>query len=174
MGIIGLKRLAVAVVLLAAAPQAASSQDNGPDIERPADVEAWPTVGTTVRLDRDHGQTPWQMRQVLMAPADYAHFRRTGAFADGTTFAVLFYPVALDSSHQPPLYHAQAEQALAMEVIDRSHPDGRRFYMFASGATRASPLPAGNECAVCHNAQGSIDGTFAHLYPALARGITCE
>jgi hypothetical protein len=160
--------LALLVVALAL-PQAALSQNHGPDLERPADVEAWPTVGTTVRLDSQHGQTPSQMRQVLMAPADYAHFRRSGAYLDGTTFAVLFYPVALDNAHQPPLYHAQAEQAFAMEVIDRGHPDGRRFYMFAPGATRASPLAAGNECAICHNAQGSVDGTFAHLYPALAR-----
>src|SRR5262245_17402029 len=140
--------------LALALPQAALSQNHGPQIERPADVEAWPTVGVTVRLDREHGQTPTQMRQLLMAPATYAHFRRAGAgaFADGTTFAVIFSPVALDTSHQPPLYHAQAEQAFAMEVIDRAHPDGRRFYLFAPGATQAAPLPAGNECAVCHNA----------------------
>jgi hypothetical protein len=165
-----MKRFALGIlaVLAFAASQAALSQDNGPELERPANVEAWPTVGTTVRLDRNHGQTPWQMRQVLMAPGDYAHFRRTGEYADGATFAVLFYPVALDSSHQPPLYHAQAEHAFVMEVIDRGHPDGRRFYTFAPGATRAPPLPAGNECAACHNAQGSRDGTFAHLYPALA------
>jgi hypothetical protein len=156
-------------LLLAALPQAALSQNHGPEIDRPADVGAWPTVGATVRLDREHGQTPWQMRQVLMAPADYAHFRRTRAFEDGTTFAVLFYPVALDSSHQPPLYYAQGEQAFVMEVIDRGHPDGRRFYTFAAGAMRAAPLAAGNECAVCHNAQGRFDGTFAHLYPALLR-----
>jgi hypothetical protein len=167
-----MKQIALGILALLTAalvlPQTALSQNNGPELERPAEVEAWPTVGTTVRLDREHGQTPWQMRQVLMAPADYARFRRTGAYADGTTFAVLLYPVALDTSHQPPLYHAQPEQAFVMEVIDRSHPDGRRFYAFAPGATRATPLAAGNECAVCHNAQGTREGTFAHLYPALA------
>jgi hypothetical protein len=167
-----MKQIALGILALLTAalvlPQTALSQNNGPELERPAEVEAWPTVGTTVRLDREHGQTPWQMRQVLMAPADYAHFRRTGAYADGTTFAVLFYPVALDTSHQPPLYHAQPEQAFVMEVIDRSHPDGRRFYTFAPGATHATPLAAGNECAVCHNVQGTREGTFAHLYPALA------
>lgn len=154
-------------LLVAVLPQAALSQHHGPELERPADLEVWPTVGATVRLDRE--QAPQQMRQVLIAPDDYAHFRRTGAFKDGTTFAVIFYPVALDSSHQPPLYYARSEQALAMEVIDRTHPDGRRFYTFAPGSTRAAPLPAGNACAACHNAQGSVDGTFAHLYPGLAR-----
>lgn len=158
--------LALLVAVLILSP-AALSQNHGPELERPANVEAWPTVGVTVRLDREHGQTPSQMRQVLMAPEDYAHFRQTGAFADGATFAVLFYPAALDASHQPPLYFAQAEQAFVMEVIDRAHPDGRRFYAFEPGSTHATPLPAGNECAVCHAAQGSVDGTFAHLYPAL-------
>jgi hypothetical protein len=163
---LGFLALLLAALVL---PPAALSQNHGPELERPADVAAWPTVGVTMRLDREHGQTPTQMRQVLMAPQDYAHFQRTGAFADGATFAVAFYPVALDASHQPPLYFAQAEQAFVMEVIDRTHPDGRRFYTFAPGATRARPLPAGNECAVCHAAQGSADGTFAHLYPALRR-----
>lgn len=161
---LGFLALLVAACLL---PQTALSQRHESELERPADLEVWPTVGTTVRLDRE--QTPQQMRQVLIAPDDYAHFRRTGAFKDGTTFAVLFYPIALDSSHQPPLYYAQAEQALAMEVIDRTHPDGRRFYTLAPGSIRAAPLPAGNACAACHNARGGVDGTFAHLYPGLAR-----
>lgn len=147
----------------------ALSQNHGPELERPPNLEAWPTMGVTVRLDREHGQTPSQMRQVLMAPENYAYFQRAGAFAEGTTFAVIFSSVAFDGSHQPPLYFADAEQALAMEVIDRDHPDGRRFYVFAPGASRASPLAAGNECAVCHAAQGSVDGTFAHLYPAMRR-----
>lgn len=139
------------------------------EVSRPGDVEAWPTVGTTVRLDRTDHATPWQMRQVLMAPRDYESFVSTREYADGTTFAVLFYPVVLDAAHTPPLYHAQAEIAFVMEIIDRSHADGRRFYTFAPGATRAAPLPPGNDCAVCHNARGSFDGTFAHMYPALAR-----
>ncbi|MGQ0534340.1 MAG: cytochrome P460 family protein [Caulobacteraceae bacterium] len=163
---------AMASVVLAL-PQAARSEQgvDSREIARPADVEAWPTVGTTLRLDRTDHATPWQMRQVFMAPGDYARFLETREFSDGTTFAVLFYPVARDDSHSPPLYYAQREQAFVMEVIDRGHPDGRRFYTFTPGAERAVPLPAGNECAVCHNARGSFGGTFARMYPALARHL---
>lgn len=137
------------------------------ELTRPGDVERWVTVGVTVRLDRQDRTTPWQMRQVSMAPDAYEHFVRTREFADGTAFAATFHALTLDTSHTPPLYHAADEQGFAMEVIDRAHPDGRRFYVFASGETRAAPLPARNECAVCHNAQGDFDGTFSDAYPAI-------
>lgn len=139
------------------------------ELARPADVERWVTVGVTVRLDRQEHARPWQMRQVLMAPGAYEEVVRTRRYADGTAFAVNFYTLAHDTSQTPPLYHAAEEEAFAVEVIDRAHPDGRRFYTFAPGEMRAAPLPAGNACAACHNAQGSFDGTFAHMYPALAR-----
>jgi hypothetical protein len=158
---------------LALTDNAYSQPRDGPfaELARPDDVGRWVTVGLTVRMDRQDHATPSQMRQVLMPADDYEHFVETGGFADGTRFAVLFYPVALDASHQPPLYHGGTEEALVIEVIDRAHPDGRRFYAFAPEAMRASPRAPGNECAVCHNGRGSFDGTFAHLYPMLARRL---
>jgi hypothetical protein len=163
----------VAVGFALAMAQKAYSQPESASVElaRPHDVESWVTVGVTVRLDREHGATPWQMRQVLMPPEDYERFNRTGQLADGARLAVLFYPVALDSSHAPALYHARSADTLAVHVIDRAHPDGRRFYVFASDAARASALPPGNECAVCHNARGGFEGTFAQMYPLMARRL---
>lgn len=157
------------MMLLAAGPPAQSQRRADPhEAIRPADVVTWPTLGTTVRMDPATGSTPRQFRHVQIAPADFEAFVRTRAFRDGTTFAVSFYGATLDASHTPNLYHAGREQAFAMEIIDRAHPDGRRFYVFAAGATHAAPLPPGNECAVCHAAQGSFHGTFAHMYPAMA------
>lgn len=141
----------------------------GPELARPADIDTWPTVGTTMRMDRTDHSVPWQMRQVQIEPSAYERLVRTLAYPDGTAFAATFYPVELDTSHTPPLYHATGEIGFAMEIIDRGHPDGRRFYNFAPGAATAAALPAGNACAVCHNERGSFDGTFAHLYPTIAR-----
>ena len=67
------------------------------------------------------------------------------------------------------LYAEDKEVFFGIEVIDKSHPDGRRFYNFTNGATSATPLPAGNACAVCHNAKGGLQGTFAQHYPAITR-----
>jgi hypothetical protein len=163
----------VAVGFLLTLTHKAHSQPYDPaaEVARPDDLERWVTVGVTVRLDRQDHATPSQMRQVLMPAEDYERFVQTRSLADGTRLAVLFHPVVLDASHQPPLYHARAQEALALEVIDRTHADGRRFYTFAPETTRATARLPGNECAVCHNARGSFEGTFAHMYPVLAQRL---
>jgi hypothetical protein len=142
------------------------------EIQRPADLEVWPTLGTTVRMSRMDESLPGQMRHVQMDPADYAAFVAHGAYPDGAAFAVTFYDVARDDSHTPPLYRAGDEVAFAMEIIDRTHADGRRFYTFAPGETRAAALPPGNACAVCHNTGGAFDGTFSEAYPAIRAGLS--
>lgn len=139
-------------------------------LSRP-DVSEWVTLGSTMRTDPKRPTIPAQLRQIQMDPASYRSFVDKGNFPDGARFGVMFYSVALDSSQAPPLYHAGKEVAFAMEVIDRSHPDGRRFYVFAQGATSAAPSPAGNECAACHRDRGSFDGTFANLYPLIAARV---
>lgn len=137
-------------------------------LTRPTDIAYWPTLGSTMRTDGTPAAMPRQLRQVQMEASAYRRLVETLRLSDGDTFAVLFYGVQHDTTHTPSLYFAQREQALAMEVIDRAHPDGRRFYVFSAGQSSATPLPPGNECAVCHAARGSFDGTFAHLYPTLA------
>jgi hypothetical protein len=139
------------------------AQDNA--LERP-DITMWPTLGTTVRVQAGDGVTPWQMRHVQMEPGAYVELLRSGRYPDGAMLSADLHGVALDTAHTPPLYAAGEEVALVLEVIDRAHPDGRRFYAFTPGMRNATALPPGNECAVCHSAQGSFDGTFAHLYPA--------
>ena len=147
----------------------APQSGDGVEATRPTDVDIWPTVGTTVRMDHDHGTVPWQMRQVQVEPGAYRELVRTGAYPDGAVLAATFYSVTLDNTSTPPLYAADKAVGFVTEVIDRKHPDGRRFYVFAPGAATAKPLPAGNSCAACHNAQGSLDGTFAQHYPTIAR-----
>jgi hypothetical protein len=145
----------------------AHGQRDAQSLARP-DITMWPTLGTTVRVDPANPTIPAQMRQIQIEPEAYHRLLETRAYPDGTMLAARFHSVQLDTSHQPPLYHASQDLMLAVEVIDRSHPDGRRFYMFADDAVNSTALPPGNQCAVCHAAQGSFDGTFAHLYPATA------
>ena len=140
-------------------------------LTRPVDLDTWPTVGVTMRMTEADPNLPAQMRQVQMAPDDYAHFVEALAYPDGAAFAVTIYGVRRDATHTPQFFQAEREVAFAMEVIDRSHPDGRRFYVFDAGQDSASALPPGNECSSCHTARGSFDGTFAHAYPAMARRL---
>lgn len=167
--------LVLACFALACASGSVAQQSDTPAdapamLARP-DVSMWPTIGSTMRMDPKNPALPGQLRQVQMEAGDYENFLHTRRFADGTRFAVMFYSVSFDASHSPPFYHANKEVAFAMEVIDRSHVDGRRFYLFNGASQQAAALPPGNECAVCHRDRGTFDGTFAHLYPLISKHV---
>jgi hypothetical protein len=152
----------------AAVSQTVTKASDGPELVRPVNVDIWPTVGTTMRMDKANTSLPWQFRQVAMEPGAYAEFVKTGRYPDGAMLAASFHSVKLDASNAPPLYHEDQDLGISIEVIDRSHPDGRRFYNFSATAKAATPLPAGNSCAACHNARGGFDGTFAQYYPLIS------
>jgi hypothetical protein len=133
------------------------------------DVTRWITLGVTVRTNPADQVTPNQLRQVRLEPKAFEVLLATGAYPDGARLSATFHGVELDKAHKPALYASKDEKALAIEIIDRSVPDGRVFYLFTGNAMSARAMPQGNECAACHNAQGTLDGTFAHLYPVIAK-----
>jgi len=145
----------------------------GPDTaRRPADADRWVFLGSTLHMKAEQPAEPQQLRVVHVDPAAYDHLVKTGAFPDGTRFAVAFYSLKTDASDGgAPLYAGDKETFFALEVLDTKHPDGRRFYAFTPTQTTATALPAGNSCAACHNAHGSVQGTFAHDYPLVMRLI---
>jgi hypothetical protein len=157
------------VALLAAAGGAAGTDPAQAPVKRPADLAGWVTVGTTLRMAPTDATAPNQFRHVQLEPRAYRALVKSGALPDGATFAVTFYSTRREAGETPTLYAPDKEFFFGLEVLDAKHPDGRRFYTFAPGATTATPLPAGNACAVCHNAKGSLQGTFAHDYPLMAR-----
>jgi hypothetical protein len=120
-------------------------------------------------MRRDNPNAPDEMRHVQIEPSAYAKLLENARFPDGAQLAVTFYALKSDASATPLLYAPDSERFFGLEVLDRSHPDGRRFYAFAPGATTAAALPPGNACAVCHNEKGSFQGVFAHHYPAISQ-----
>jgi hypothetical protein len=150
---------AIAGSLLAAAPA---------ELPRP-DVTTWITLGVTVRTNPADQTTPQQLRQVQLEPYAFRKLMATGLYPDGARLAATFFGVELDKAHTPALYAAKERQLLALEIVDRSVPDGRVFYLFRGTEQTARALPQGNDCAQCHNAKGTFDGTFAELYPLIAK-----
>lgn len=138
-------------------------------VSRPADVSPWITLGVTLHANApgDH-QPPDQLRHVQIEPGAYAQFLKDGAFPDGTTFAVTFHGLKTDGAGASRLFVEDGEQFFGLEILDAHHPDGRRFYAYMPGKTSAQALPAGNSCAVCHNANGARQGTFTQYYPTIA------
>lgn len=162
----------VGLVGCAATP---SSQNDGAgpsasgELARPADVDRWISVGTTMRMSAADPALPNQFRHVQLEPGAYKALLDKGAYPDGAVLAVTFYSAQRGETETPTLYAPHQEVFFGLEILDTSHPDGRRFYSFVGSARTATPMPAGNACAVCHNAKGSLQGTFAHDYPVIAR-----
>jgi hypothetical protein len=135
---------------------------------RPADIDTWISIGTTMRMKSADLTIPDQFRHIQIEPGAYKALLKGGAYPEGAVLAATFYSARHDED-AANLYTQDKEVFFGLEVIDKSHPDGRRFYNFADGAAAATPLPAGNACAVCHNAKGGLQGTFVQHYPVVAR-----
>jgi hypothetical protein len=148
--------------------QANGKPDAAGALARPAGVDKWITVGTTMRMKGDDPAIPDQFRHIQLEPGAYKALLDGGAYPDGAVLAATFYSARHDEDASN-LYTQDKQVFFGLEVIDKSHPDGRRFYSFTEGAATAPPLPAGNACAVCHNAKGGLQGTFTQHYPVIAR-----
>jgi hypothetical protein len=157
------------LVLLAAVACSSGPEIVGADtsLTRP-DVANWVSIGATLRVSEANPALPNQFRHVQLEPGAYKALTASGAYPDGARLAVTFYS-ARHEAEMPTLYAEDKEAFFGIEVIDKSHPDGRRFYNFTNGAMSATSLPAGNACAVCHNAKGGLQGTFAQHYPLIAK-----
>ena len=159
-----------ALVGCAAGPaiQADAKPDAAGALARPADIDKWISVGTTMRMKGEDPTVPDQFRHIQLEPGAYKALLAGGAYPDGAVLAATFYSARHDEDASN-LYTQDKQVFFGLEVIDKSHPDGRRFYSFTDGVPTATPLPAGNACAVCHNAKGGLQGTFAQHYPVIAR-----
>jgi hypothetical protein len=160
---------AIAATALADRNAASAAEASADTLARPENIRTWITLGTTLRMRRDNPNAPDEMRHVQIEPGAYARLLEDARYPDGAVLAVTFYALKPDASAMPLLYAPDGERFLGLEVLDSRHPDGRRFYAFAPGATTAPALPPGNACAMCHNAKGSFQGTFAHHYPAISQ-----
>jgi len=157
------------IAIVATGAGAAALAGAPAELARPADLDRWITLGSTVRTSKEDPATASQLRHVRMEPKALDVLLTTGSYPDGARLAASFHPLSLDKSHDPPLWASQPESVLAVEIIDRGVADGRVFYLFTRGATTARAMPQGNDCAACHNERGTLDGTFADLYPLVAK-----
>lgn len=160
--------------VLQAQPALEAAQYNtAGELQRPADLATWVHMGTT--LGGDYGENafdpakPGVLGVVQMEPAAYRHFVENGEFADGSMFLLSFYASETKSEPQLQGFVQGALQAREIHVLDRSRFDeGHAFFMFPTEDTQSSAaLPPGNECVVCHDAEGDYRSTFIQFYPTI-------
>lgn len=144
---------------------------------RPADLDTWVFLGSSLGMGYNQNakfdpDSPGFLQVVLMEPAAYEAFGETGAFADGSMLALMFYnPSKRLSLNRAGFVQGDLAQ-YEIHVRDRTRfKDGRAFYVFQPGDQSASIIPPGNDCVKCHNEEGAFDGVFAQFYPTIRHRI---
>lgn len=170
-----MKRLILLAAGAAAAAGLAATAFAGPGFDAegriliPANMDRWPTVGTTYALqyEGDGGTT---LNTVRLDPESYDAYVATGRFPVG---AILQLEVRRPVEEIAPAKGGKTQG----EVIGRSlhvkdekgGPGTWTFYGFAAGAATGSPIPRSQACYSCHEEHaGKTDTVFMQFYPALA------
>jgi len=158
---------------IAAAPPAPSRTQPRYTVEgalrRPADVERWVLVGTSLGLGysdaTDDG--PGMFHRVYLEPGAYDYYLRTRRFRDGTMLAL---SIREPSRRVPPSRAGWTEGAFAaleLAVKDPGRfPGGWAYFDFGRDEPTASALPR-ERCAQCHARHAARDNVFVQFYPQL-------
>jgi len=138
-------------------------------LRRPADIERWILVGTSLGLGysdaTDDG--PGMFHRVYLEPGAYDHYLRTRRFRDGTMLAL---SIRQPSRRVPPSRAGWTEGAFAaleLAVKDPGQfPGGWAYFDFGRDAPTA-PALAQERCAQCHARHAARDNVFVQFYPQL-------
>ena len=176
-----------AVAALAQQPQEPTAKplqiakvSSGGKLQKPADLESWVFLGTSLGMGYNPGSFnaahPGQFQVVLMEPNAYRHFVEHGSYAQGSMFLLSFYDTDKQQRSINQNGFTQADLTnFEIHLIDPARgEDGRAFYVFDADDKEGDPLPSGNACVRCHTQHGAFAGTFAQFYPTLRPFIPKE
>jgi hypothetical protein len=137
----------------------------------PPGFETWVRVGSSIGLGytSTDDSPPGMFHDVLLEPAAYAAYERTGRFPDHTQLALTMF---VPEQRAPPALAGWYEGALGaveMAVKDTSRfPGGWAYFGFGVGGPGSTAMPFPREsCAQCHAAHGAKDNVFLQFYPIL-------
>ena len=143
--------------------------DRSGALRRPAGIERWIMVGASLGLGYSDvtEPPPGRFHRVYLETGAYEHYRRTGAFPDGT---MLGLSIRAPSRRVPPARAGWTEGelvALEMAVKDTARFEGGWAYFdFGADATTARAFPP-TRCASCHVQHAARDNVFIQFYPQL-------
>jgi len=156
------------------APQAVMPQyDKSGALLLPADYRRWIMIGASLGLSYSEAPSDHEMfAHTLMEPTAYRHFVETGAFREGTMFALLLQGPGDKVLPARRGQFANDVHGVEMAVKDSAHvPEGWAYYGFGGmgGSVRsaASAAPK-NSCFNCHAEHAARDHVFLQFYPLLS------
>jgi hypothetical protein len=164
---------ALAVLLIWTAPEKRAAQftPNG-ELVLPEGVERWVAVGSSLGLgysvaEAQRGDEAFHT--VMLEPAAYEHYRRTGRFPDGTMLALVIRAPAPRVA--PALAGRVAGELIGVEMAVKDtarFAGGWAYFDFGrrGAGAAAQPFPPAR-CARCHAEHGARDNVFLQFYPVL-------
>ena len=166
--------LTAALAVASSAPSAAPeplrpTYDATGALRRPPGIDRWIMVGASLGLGYSDATEdgPGRFHRVYLEPGAYDHYRRTGAFPDGTMLALT---IRHPARRVPPSRAGWTEGdlvAVEMAVKDRSRfPGSWAYFDFGTSATVARAI-APERCANCHAEHAARDHVFVQFYPQL-------
>lgn len=155
----------------------AEFDENG-ELKRPDNMEKWVFLGASLGMGYNDGvpfdpDTPGNFQSVLMEPTAFDVFQETGAFPDGSMFALLFHGSRTNVSINQSGFVMDDLLALEIHLKDKTRfPDtGFNFFFYGPEDTVASAPDTPNGCTECHLAHGETQAVFTQFYPTLKRRL---
>ena len=163
----------VAMASITAAAFAGPSYEADGKIVIPANMDRWPTVGTTYALsyEGDGGTT---LNTVRLDPDSYEAYAKTGQFPVG---AVMQLEVRRPVEEIAPAKGGKTQGAVvgrSLHVKDeKGGPGTWTFYNFGADSKTGNPIPRSQACYSCHEDHaGKTDTVFMQFYPTLNEAHT--
>jgi len=158
----------IAMASITAAAFAGPSYDADGKIVIPANMDRWPTVGTTYALsyEGDGGTT---LNTVRLDPESYDVYVRIGQFPIG---AIMQLEVRRPVEEIAPAKGGKTQGDVvgrSLHVKDeKGGPGTWTFYNFGATASVGNPIPRSQACYSCHEEHaGKTDTVFMQFYPTL-------
>lgn len=155
-------------------PQKPGFNANGA-LVRPEGYREWIYVGTPVTPnDLNPPKSPFhEFHNVYIHPADYDHWKKTGAFQDGTVLVAESVSVGSRSASSGKGYFMGEFAGLEASVKDsrrfKDEPGSWAYFSFGQKyplTNDAVKLPV-TSCNICHRANAADDFVFTQYYPVL-------
>jgi hypothetical protein len=142
----------------------------------PADYREW--VFLSSGLGMTYGQNAPKpgaaprFTNVLVNPASYRAFQKTGQWPEGTMFVLEVRASASEGSINKGGHYQGEIVAMEIEVKDsKRYAETWAYFDFpltnGAPAATAKPFEPGNRCVQCHSRAGKVENTFVQFYPSL-------
>jgi len=165
------QRLAVLLMICAAALLAAPEFTSDGQLKRPTNYREWiylsSGLGMVYGPAAKANPNP-SFDNVFVEPAAYREFLATGKWPDKSMFVLEIRRARSEGSINKGGNFQGDVAATEVSVKDVARfPDGWGYFDFPRGATTAKVLGPQAGCNACHNPNGAVENTFVQFYPTL-------